>query len=145
MIKIGIIGGSGLDNPRILENGKDIVVNTPFGQPSSLLKVGTIKGIEVVLLARHGREHSIIPSSVNNQANIWALKEVGCTHILASTACGSLKENIKPGDFVFLDQFIDRTTKRKQTFYEQGQVCHIPMANPRSEEHTSELQSHVNL
>jgi len=130
MVKIGIIGGSGLDNPTILENGKDIEVNTPYGQPSSLLKVGTIKGIDVVLLARHGRDHSIIPSNVNNQANIWALKEVGCTHILASTACGSLKENIKPGDFVFLDQFIDRTTKRKQTFYEQGQVCHIPMANP---------------
>ncbi|MBI2669239.1 S-methyl-5'-thioadenosine phosphorylase [Candidatus Woesearchaeota archaeon] len=130
MIKIGIIGGSGLDNPDILEEGRDVAVDTPYGKPSSPLKVGKINGVEVVLLARHGRDHSIMPTNVNNQANIWALREQGCTHLLASTACGSLCEEIKPGDFVFVDQFIDRTTKRKQTFYESGKVCHIPMAEP---------------
>src|SRR3989339_690233 len=112
MIKIGIIGGSGLDNPDILKETKEIEVNTPYGQPSSSLKMGKISEVEVVLLARHGRNHTIMPSNVNNQANIWALKQLGCTHILASTACGSLQEHIKPGDFVFLDQFLDRTTKR---------------------------------
>jgi len=130
MIKIGIIGGSGLDNPDILKETKEIEVNTPYGQPSSSLKMGKISEVEVVLLARHGRNHTIMPSNVNNQANIWALKQQGCTHILASTACGSLKEEIKPGDLVFIDQFIDRTTKRKSTFYENKQVCHIPMAEP---------------
>ncbi len=130
MVKIGIIGGSGLDNPAILQDARDVVVDTPYGKPSSAVKAGKIQGIEVLLLARHGHDHSIMPSSINNQANIWALKELGCTHILASTACGSLKEQIKPGDFVMVDQFIDHTTKRKQTFYEQNQVCHIPMADP---------------
>lgn len=129
-MKIGIIGGSGLDNPDILKDAKEIEVNTPFGKPSSSLKIGKINGVEVVLLARHGRNHSIMPSNVNNPANIHALKEQGCTHLLASTACGSLQEHIKPGDLVFIDQFIDRTTKRKQTFYEKDQVCHIPMAEP---------------
>lgn len=130
MLKIGIIGGSGLDNPNILKEAKDIELMTPYGKPSSSLKVGKIEGIEVVLLARHGREHSIMPTNVPNQANIWTLKELGCTHILASTACGSLKEEIQPGDLVFIDQFIDRTTKRKKTFYERDIVCHIPMAEP---------------
>ncbi len=130
MLKIGLIGGSGLDNPAILKEAKDIDVLTPYGKPSSPLKIGKIQSIDVVLLARHGRNHSIMPSKVNNQANIWALKEQGCTHIFASTACGSLNEEIKPGDFVFVDQFIDRTTKRKQTLYEEGKVCHISMAEP---------------
>lgn len=130
MVKIGIIGGSGLDNPNILQDTRDVEVETPYGKPSSPLRIGKIQGIDVVLLARHGRDHSIMPSQVNNQANIWALKSMGCTHLLASTACGSLREDIKPGDFVFVDQFIDRTTKRKQTFYEEKKVCHIPLAEP---------------
>lgn len=130
MVKIGIIGGSGLDNPNILKEAQDIEINTPYGKPSSPLKIGKIENVEVVLLARHGRKHTIMPTNVPNQANLWALKQLGCTHILASTACGSLKEEIKPGNFVFIDQFIDRTTKRKQTFYESEQVCHIPMAEP---------------
>ena len=130
MLKIGIIGGSGLDNPNILKESKEIEVNTPYGKPSSPLKIGKIEEVEVVLLARHGRNHTIMPTNVPFQANIWALKEQGCTHILATTACGSLREEIKPGDFVILDQFIDRTTKRKKTFYEEGRVCHIPMAEP---------------
>jgi len=130
MVKIGIIGGSGLEDPKILTNAKEIEVNTPYGKPSSVLTTGKIEGIDVVLLSRHGRKHQIMPTNVPNQANIHALKEQGCTHILASSASGSLKEEIKPGDFIIVDQFIDRTTKRKSTFYEKDHVCHIPSAEP---------------
>ncbi len=129
-VKIGIIGGSGLDDPRILQNYTEKDVNTPFGKPNSTLTIGKLNGVEVVILARHGRNHAVCPGDVNFQANIWALKEEGCTHIIATTAVGSLKEEIKPCHLVILDQFVDRTTKRKCTFYEKGKVCHIPMAEP---------------
>lgn len=128
-IKIGIIGGSGLDDPKMLENYKEIDVNTPFGKPSDSLITGKIKGKEVVILARHSRRHSIMPTKVPYRANIWALKEIGCTHILATTACGSLKEEIKPRDLVFLDQFVDFTKHRNLTFHED-KVIHTPMADP---------------
>lgn len=137
IVKIGIIGGSGLDDPKILENPKDVELVTPFGKPSSLLKTGKIKGIDVVLLARHGRKHTIPPTQVNFRANIHALKEIGCTHILATTACGSLREEIDRGDFVILDQFIDFTRHRKITFFEEfkpGDMRHTPMAEPFSED-----------
>ncbi len=127
--KIGIIGGSGLENLDILQNKKQLKINTPFGAPSDLVTTGKIGNTKVVIIPRHGRHHNIKPSDVNYRANIWAMKRLRVTHILATTACGSLKEEIKPGDFVILDQFIDRTTKREQTFYE-GRVCHIPMAEP---------------
>lgn len=130
MIKIGIIGGSGLDDPNLLKDHKEIEVDTPYGKPSSPLTIGRIEGVEVVILARHGKSHGIMPSNVPYQANIWALKEQGCTHILATSACGSLREDIKPGELVLVDQFIDRTTMRKSTFYEKDRVCHIPMAEP---------------
>src|SRR3989338_1934879 len=130
MVKVGIIGGSGLDDPKILEDAKEVDVSTPFGKPSSPLTLGKIGGVDVVILARHGRKHSIMPSNVPFQANVHALKEQGCTHIIATTACGSLRDGIKAGDFVFVDQFIDRTTMRKSTFYEKDKVCHIPMAEP---------------
>lgn len=130
MPKIGIIGGSGLDDPKICKDAKEISVTTKFGPPSSPLTIGKINGIDVVILARHGRKHDIMPTNVPNQANIMALKEQGCTHIIATSACGSLREEIRPGDFVVVDQFIDRTTKRKSTFYEKDHVCHIPMAEP---------------
>ncbi|MBS1266993.1 MAG: S-methyl-5'-thioadenosine phosphorylase [Candidatus Woesearchaeota archaeon] len=129
-MKIGIIGGSGLDDPKILSNPVTIEVDTPYGKPSSHITSGKIAGTKVVVLARHGKNHSLMPTNVPFQANIWALKELGCTHILATTACGSLREKICPGHFVLLDQFIDRTTKRKSTFYEKDKVCHIPMAEP---------------
>jgi 5'-methylthioadenosine phosphorylase len=127
---IGVIGGSGLDDPDILKDAYDVEVETPFGKPSSPLKIGKIGGRKVALLARHGRKHTIMPSNVPFRANIWALKEQGCTAVLASTACGSLREEIAPGHLVFPDQFIDRTTKRAATFYDKGKVCHIPMAEP---------------
>ena len=129
-IKIGIIGGSGVDSPEILDDIKKVKKHTPYGRPSDLITVGKFNGIDVAIIARHGQGHRIFPTSVNYRANIWALKELGVTHILASTACGSLKEEVRPGDLVFIDQFIDRTTKRHQTFYEGQEVCHIPMAEP---------------
>ncbi len=130
MSKIGIIGGSGLDDPRILKDAREINVTTPFGVPSSPLTLGTISGVEVVLLSRHGRKHTIMPTNVPFRANIWALKEYGCTHVIASSACGSLREDIEPGHLVFPSQFIDRTTKRAATFFDQDRVCHISMEEP---------------
>jgi 5'-methylthioadenosine phosphorylase len=135
MAKIGIIGGSGLDNPDILENPQDLRVTTVWGAPSSPLKSGRIAGVEVLLLARHGREHTITPSSVNFRANIQALKDAGCTHILATTAVGSLREEIGRGHLVILDQFIDFTKRRAMTFHDKfapHQPMHMPMANPFS-------------
>ena len=131
-MKIGIIGGSGLDDPDILENSQKIEVETQYGIPSSSLMTGLIAGVETVILARHGRQHQLSPTQVNNRANITALKNAGVTHILATTACGSLKEEIGRGDLVILDQFIDFTRFRKNTFadsFENG-VVHTPMAQP---------------
>jgi len=129
MIKIGIIGGSGLDDPDILKEKKEIEVDTPYGKPSSVLSIGKIGGVDVVLLARHGKKHSIYPTGVNFRANIHALKQQGVTHIIATTACGSLREEIKPNDFVFVDQFIDFTKHRILTFHDK-EVIHTPMAEP---------------
>lgn len=137
MVKIGIIGGSGLDNPDILQNAKDLDVETNYGKPSSHLKVGKIKGIDVVLIARHGREHTIPPTQVNFRANIKALKDQGCTHIIATTAVGSLREEIGRGHLVILDQFIDFTRHRKITFYEKFEPhkpTHPAMAEPFNKE-----------
>jgi 5'-methylthioadenosine phosphorylase len=133
--KIGIIGGSGLDNPDILKDVENKDVETTYGKPSSPLKVGKINEVEVVLLARHGREHTIPPTQVNYRANIQALKDQGCSHILATTACGSLREEIERGDLIILDQFIDFTRLRKVSFFETfspGDMKHTPMADPYS-------------
>jgi len=133
MTKIGIIGGSGLDNPELFKAASDRIVDTPYGRPSSSLKEGLIGEAGVVLLARHGREHEITPTQVNYRANIHALKDAGCTHIIATTAVGSLREEIGRGDFVILDQFIDFTRHRSLTFYdsfEPGKAVHTGMADP---------------
>ncbi|MFA5047959.1 MAG: S-methyl-5'-thioadenosine phosphorylase [Patescibacteria group bacterium] len=129
MPKIGIIGGSGLDDPQILENAREVEVETKFGQPSSALTIGKISGIEVVILARHGKTHSTPPTFVNFLANIRALKDAGCTHILATTAVGSLREEIKPGNLVFPNQFIDFTRHRNLTYF-TDEVVHTSMADP---------------
>lgn len=129
MIKIGIIGGSGMDDPCLMKNIKEKQVKTPYGKPSSPLTVGKIDGVDVVILARHGKDHSIYPTGVNYRANIHALKKEGCTHVLATTAVGSLREKIKPGDLVFVDQFIDHTKHRPLTFHDE-KVIHTPMAEP---------------
>lgn len=138
MVKIGIIGGSGLDNPDILQDARDIDANTPYGKPSSLLKAGKINKVDVVLIARHGREHTIPPTQVNFRANIHALKEAGCTHIIATTACGSLREEIGRGHLVILDQFIDFTRHRKITYYDEFEpgaenAKHTSMEDPFDE------------
>jgi 5'-methylthioadenosine phosphorylase len=133
MIRVGIIGGSGLENPGILKSPETKHVNTPYGQPSSPLISGTLNGTEIVILSRHGRHHTITPSKVNNRANIFALKDVGCTHILSTTACGSLREEIRRGDLVIADQFIDFTRHRDITFFDEfqaGTMNHTPMADP---------------
>ena len=137
MVKIGIIGGSGLDDPDILKDAKDLEVKTPYGKPTSSLKVGKIGNVDVVLLARHGKDHSVPPTAVNFRANIHALKELGCTHILATTACGSLRQEIGRGDFVILDQFIDFTRHRPITFFDTfpgggENAKHTAMADPFS-------------
>lgn len=139
MVKIGIIGGSGLDDPKILTDEKEVVVKTPFGKPSSVLKVGKINNVDVVLIARHGRDHAISPSGVNFRANIHALKEQGCSHIITTTACGSLRKEIGRGDFIILDQFIDFTRHRKITFFDEfpgggENAKHTAMADPFSED-----------
>lgn len=133
MAKIGIIGGSGLDNPEILKQARDHEVDTIYGKPSSPLKEGVIGGNDVVIIGRHGRAHTIPPTQVNYRANIHALKEAGCSHILATTAVGSLREEIGRGHFVILDQFIDFTRLRKISFYdsfEPGEMAHTAMAEP---------------
>jgi 5'-methylthioadenosine phosphorylase len=135
-MKIGIIGGSGLDDPQFIENPQKIKVETAFGAPSSSLVTGEVAGVETVIVARHGRKHQYSPSQVNNRANIMALKNAGVTHIIATTACGSLKEEIDRGHLVVLDQFIDFTRFRKNTFadsFENGAV-HTPMAKPFDED-----------
>jgi 5'-methylthioadenosine phosphorylase len=131
-IKVAIIGGSGIDNPQILKNHEEINLDTPYGPAASPLTCGQIGGINVAVLTRHGRGHVISPTNVPFRANIWALKEIGCTHIIATTACGSLKEEIKPRDLIFLDQFIDFTKHRNLTFFEdfKEKIVHTPMAEP---------------
>lgn len=135
MVRVGLIGGSGLEKLNILENTCEIDVSTPYGPPSSSLFTGQIGRCEVVIISRHGREHTIPPSQVNNRANISALKNLECSYILATTACGSLREEIRRGDFVIPDQFIDFTRHRKMTFneeFEPGKPVHITMADPFS-------------
>ena len=132
MTKVGIIGGSGLDDPELIQNPEEIEVDTKWGKPSSGLTVGRIGSREVAILARHGRKHRISPTQVNNRANIQALKDIGVSHIVATTACGSLREEIRRGDFVVVDQFIDFTRFRKNTFFDSfaDGIQHAPMADP---------------
>jgi len=133
MIKVGIIGGSGLEDPEILSNPRDHDSKNQFGFPSSSLLTGTIRDVNVAVLSRHGRKHTIPPTQVNNRANIFALKQAGCTHILSTTACGSLREDISRGDIIIPDQFIDFTRHRALTFhdsFEPGEMKHTPMADP---------------
>lgn len=132
-VRVGIIGGSGLENPEILKNPEEKIIFTPYGEPSSPLLCGSHENTDIVILSRHGRAHTIPPSKVNSRANIYALKEIGCTHILATTACGSLREEIGRGDLVIPDQFIDFTRHRNTTFFDEfepGNMKHTPMADP---------------
>lgn len=130
--RIGIIGGTGLDNLNILEESRYVELTTPFGDPSDKLLFGKIQGVECVILPRHDKTHSKNPSNVNYRANLLALKNAGCKVVIATTACGSLNESYEPGDVVILDDLIDRTHKRQQTYFDGThsdfqRVCHIPM------------------
>lgn len=128
--EIGVIGGSGLYDPKLLDNVKDIKVSTPYGSPSDAIAIGELKGRRVAFLARHSRKHTIRPTDVNSRANIFAFKKLGVQRIIAVSTVGSLNENFRPGDIVLTDQFIDRTTRREQSFYTGKQVCHISVAEP---------------
>ena len=136
MVRLGLIGGSGLEKLNILENTKEVEVSTPYGPPSSSLYIGRVGQCEVIICSRHGREHTITPTQINNRANIDALRQMECQFIIATSACGSLRKEIKRGDIEILDQYIDFTRHRKVTFYDEfvpGQVKHAPMADPFSE------------
>uniref|UniRef100_A0A0K0DJJ2 S-methyl-5'-thioadenosine phosphorylase n=1 Tax=Angiostrongylus cantonensis TaxID=6313 RepID=A0A0K0DJJ2_ANGCA len=130
--KVGIIGGSGLEDPQFFKDAKEVQVNTPYGKPSDSFMEGTIGDVPCILLARHGRQHTIMPSDVNFRANLWGMHSLGASVIIASIACGSLQENVKPGELVFPDSVFDRTTGRKSTFFDGTNpdapgVCHIQM------------------
>ena len=127
---IGIIGGTGFYDPKLLKNVKEILVRTPYGSPSDSIAIGELEGRHVAFLPRHSKKHTIRPTDVNSRANIFALKKLGVQRILAPSTVGSLREEFKPGDVVFVDQFIDRTTKREESFYTGKQVCHISVAEP---------------
>jgi 5'-methylthioadenosine phosphorylase len=128
--EIGIIGGTGVYDPNLLKNIKEVKVKTLFGTPSDAITIGEMEGKQLAFLPRHGKKHTIRPTDVNSRANIAALKQLGVNCILASSTVGSLKEEYKPGDIVFIDQFIDRTTRREQSFFTEGKVCHISVAEP---------------
>ncbi|MFH0866795.1 MAG: S-methyl-5'-thioadenosine phosphorylase [Bacteroidota bacterium] len=133
MEKIGVIGGSGLEKLDLFKEKKEVNISTKSGQPSSSILNGIIGETEVFIISRHGRKHTIPPTQVNNRANILSLKEQGCTQILATTACGSLRKEIKRGDIVIPDQFIDFTRHRTITFieeFEEDKPVHTPMADP---------------
>ncbi|AEM39559.1 methylthioadenosine phosphorylase [Pyrolobus fumarii 1A] len=137
--EIGVIGGSGLYDPGIVENAREVKVYTPFGEPSDAIIVGEVKGRRVAFLPRHGRGHRIPPHRVNYRANIWALKALGVKWVISVSAVGSLREDYKPGDLVVPDQFIDMTKKRDYTFFEGPVVAHVSMADPFCEQLRREL------
>jgi 5'-methylthioadenosine phosphorylase len=128
--RIGIMGGSGLYEMEELEIVEKVQLETPFGNPSDEFVVGRLSGVEVVFLARHGRGHRLLPSEINFRANIWGMKKLNVEQILSVSAVGSLKESIEPGHLVFADQFIDRTYKRQSTFFGEGIVAHLALADP---------------
>ncbi len=127
---IGIIGGSGLYQMSGLSDAREIRVKTPFGNPSDAIAVGTLEGKRVAFLARHGHGHRILPSEINYQANIYAMKLLGVERIISVSAVGSLQEELKPGEFVVPDQFVDRTKSRVSTFFGGGLVAHVTFDKP---------------
>lgn len=132
--EIGIIGGTGIYSEDMLKDSKLANVTTPYGSPSSKIRIGNFKGKKVAFLFRHGKKHSIPPHKVNSQANIHAFEKLGVERIIGIAAVGSLKEEMKPGDIVIPDQFIDMTKQRIPTFFNGPKVAHISMADPFCEE-----------
>ena len=138
--QVGIIGGSGLYDPGIVENPVELRISTPYGDPSDFVIVGEVKGVKVAFLPRHGRGHKLPPHSINYRANIWALKSLGVKWVISVSAVGSLREEYRPGDFVVPDQFIDMTKNRRHyTFYDGPVTVHVSMADPFCEDLRSRL------
>ena len=128
--RIAVIGGSGIYDIDGLKDAKWVQVATPWGKPSDQILTGTLDGVEMAFLPRHGRGHVHTPTSVPYRANIDALKRIGCTDVISVSACGSFREEMAPGDFVIVDQFIDRTVNRDKTFFGTGCVAHVSVAHP---------------
>lgn len=128
--RVGIIGGSGLYEMPGLKIKEEKKINTPFGAPSDAFTIGELEGREVIFLPRHGRGHRISPTEINYRANIYGMKQLGVTWLLAISAVGSLREEIHPGHMVIIDQFIDRTRQRPSTFFGDGVVAHVSFADP---------------
>ncbi len=127
---IGILGGSGLYSMSGLTETREVRVKTPFGDPSDAIVLGTLEGKRVAFLARHGRGHRILPSEINFRANIYAMKLLGVERVISVSAVGSLKEDLRPGEFLVPDQFFDRTKNRVSTFFGGGLVAHVAFAHP---------------
>jgi len=140
---MGIIGGSGLYEMPGLQNTHELVIDTPFGKPSAPIVTGTLEGIQVAFLARHGIGHHITPSEVPYQANIYALKSLGVERIISISACGSLREELAPGQIVIPDQIFDNTHKRNRSFFNDGFVVHVGVADPFCGDLSGQLESAV--
>jgi 5'-methylthioadenosine phosphorylase len=136
---LGVIGGSGIYDLPGLENVREERVASPWGEPSAALRIGEVAGLPVVFLSRHDRGHRLSPSDINYRANIDALKRAGVTDLVSLSACGSFKEELPPGTFVLIDQFVDRTHRRESSFFGTGCVAHVSMAHPVS----PRLQQHL--
>jgi 5'-methylthioadenosine phosphorylase len=138
---LGIIGGSGIYDLPELSNVREQRIASPWGEPSAPLRIGEIAGQPVVFLSRHDKGHRLSPSDINYRANIDALKRAGVTDLVSLSACGSFRENLPPGSFVLIDQFIDRTHKRETSFFGKGMVAHVSMAHPVSPNLRTNLSS----
>jgi 5'-methylthioadenosine phosphorylase len=128
--EIGIIGGSGLYSMNGLTKTREVTVKTPFGEPSDAIVLGTLEGKRVAFLARHGRGHQILPGEINFRANVYAMKLLGVERIISVSAVGSLMEDLRPGEFLVPDQFVDRTKNRISTFFGEGLVAHVGFDKP---------------
>ena len=142
-ITLAVIGGSGLYNMPGLEDTEERIISTPFGEPSAPVVTGTLEGQRVAFLARHGIGHHLNPSEVNYRANIYALKSLGVEKIVSVSACGSLREDYAPGDIVVPDQLFDMTKDRKRSFFEDGLVAHVSVADPFCPELSAQILASV--
>src|SRR4029077_9221543 len=129
---LGVIGGSGIYDLPGLQNVREQRIASPWGEPSAALRIGDIDGLPIVFLSRHDRGHRLSPSDINYRANIDVLKRAGATDLVSLSACGSFKEELAPGTFALIDQFVDRTHRRESSFFGKGCVAHVSMAHPVS-------------
>lgn len=130
--EIGVFGGSGFYD--FLDDAEEVKVETPYGSPSAVITIGTVAGKRVAFLPRHGRDHSLPPHKINYRANVWAFKTLGIKRVICPCAAGSLQKDVKPGDFVFCDQYVDRTNGRADTFFDGPITTHVSAADPYSDE-----------